>query len=236
MPQSSLPYVTSRVSVQLGSGQSYTVSNSSGGVVFLVDGSGNVSATGTLTLSSGSTFSSSGPAAVLLRIGTTPNTVIDVDAFGNTQYWSIGQGLATIVLKQGTYSTLFTGIIGKVNNIATTGVGVPAEYASTTTSAVALQTGSTSIKSYMPTANQQFLVVVSVVSTASTITGTITATYADVTSGSSTTQSATIAALNANQGTTVVFLCNAKSGTAIAVTGTASTNSDLNASASIFAL
>ena len=71
---------------------------------------------------------------------------------------------------------------------------------------------------------------------ASSITGTITVTYTDVTSGSSTTQTISVASIGANAGETYTFLVNASTATAINVAGTASTGSDLKASATIAAL
>jgi hypothetical protein len=127
------------------------------------------------------------------------------------------------------------GVFLLYNNIAVIGAGVPYEVAGTLTTPVALQTGSTAIASYSVAVNGQFLVLVSVVSTSSAITGTITVTYHDPTVGGTATQSAVVAALNSGRAATYSFLCNATTAAAIAVAGTAATNSDLTASATVLA-
>ena len=168
---------------------------------------------------------------------------------GNNGYWGLqikngslnGQRFSVNT----TYNTLDdsngnNSLYGKTttyNNISTVGSGLPAEYASTTTSAVAIGTTSTVIKTYTPTVAGQFLVVVSVeASTASTISS-LTVTYTDGTSGTSTTQTlATSVAVALNTAVSFTALCNATTASAISVQATAAAASDLYASASILAL
>jgi len=124
------------------------------------------------------------------------------------------------------------------NGISTVGNGVPSEYASTGTSAVNIQTTSTSIKTYTPITSGQFVVLVSVVAktTGSALTS-LTVTYTDVTTGVTATQTASPIgpSIPINNAYSYVFLCNASTASAISVQGTATAASDLYATANITA-
>ena len=130
-----------------------------------------------------------------------------------------------------------SGIFTTYKKIATVNGGVPAEYASTGTTAVSIGTASTVIKTYTPTANGQFLVKVSVEASVASTISTLTVTYTDVTSGAATTQTlATTVAVALHTAVTFTALCDASTATAISVQATALAATDLFASASIFAL
>lgn len=111
----------------------------------------------------------------------------------------------------------------------------PRQVATTGTTAVALQTGSTSILS-TPTgiASALYVVMVNLLHITGTVAGTLTVTYTDNTSGVTATQSYTIASGAPGVSVSAMFLCNAKTGTAIAVAGTSATNSDIQATAIIY--
>lgn len=117
------------------------------------------------------------------------------------------------------------------------GYGMMSEYASTLSTAVALGTGSTTIKTFTPLANGQHWVVISVEASVATTLTTLTVTYTDVTSGATTTQTlATNQAIGLNAAVTFVALCNASTTSAITISATALATPDLYASASILAL
>ena len=131
----------------------------------------------------------------------------------------------------------FNQIFKAYNNVNTVGLGLPAEYASTLTNAVAIGTTSTVIKTYTPTADGQFLVVVSVEASVASTISSLTVTYTDATSGVSTTQTlATSVAVALNNAVTFTALCNATTASAISVQATALAATDLYASATVFAL
>ena len=130
-----------------------------------------------------------------------------------------------------------SGLITTYGSIVTVGKGLPAEYASTLTTAVAIGTTSTVIKTYTPTADGQFLVVVSVEASVASTISSLTVTYTDGTSGKSTTQTlATSVAVALNSAVTFTALCNATTATAISVQATAAAGTDLYASATVLAL
>ena len=104
---------------------------------------------------------------------------------------------------------------------------------STPTTAVALGTASTAILSVTPASGGLYEVLVNVTSLAGAITGTVVVTYTDLATNATATQSIAVPAIGTGAGASYAFLCNAKKGVAIAVSGTASTGSDLDASAVI---
>lgn len=140
------------------------------------------------------------------------------------------RGSAAFQLAAGSLITLY-------NGVSTAGGGILYELYTTGTTSVQLGTSSTSIlSSGSGIASGLYKVTVNVISVAAAITGTLTVTYVDNTTGGSATQSITVAALGSGAAASYEFLCNAKTGTAIAVAGTASTANDLKATAAIFAL
>ena len=126
------------------------------------------------------------------------------------------------------------------NSNTLVGHGVPGEYASTGITPVALSTVSTVIDTYTPTANGQFLVMVSVVGKTATTLTSLTVTYTDINTGVTTTQTLAAApagvAIGLNAAVTYSALCPATTASAISVQGTAALASDLYASAAFFAL
>lgn len=135
-------------------------------------------------------------------------------------YLEVIEDLRTTPVNDYAITDSYNGVIYTPQNIE---VG---EYATTGKTPVSLGTGSTSILSYTPTSAGLFRVTVSVIPTASSITGTITVTYEDPTAAGSVTQTYTIASGTSHVPISVTFLCNAEAGTAIAVAGTSSTASD----------
>ena len=156
----------------------------------------------------------------------------------NIALWIAAEGATTAnwALYANKGNIYLGGLLTNYNAITTVGNGIPSEYASTLTTAISLGTTSTASQSYTPTIAGQFLVVVCVVSAASSITGTLTVTYTDPNVGGTATQSIAVAAISAGAAETYTFLCNATTATAIAVAGTASTGSDLHATCTILAL
>ena len=124
------------------------------------------------------------------------------------------------------------------NSNTLVGHGVPGEYASTGITPVALSTVSTVIDTYTPTANGQFLVMVSVVGKTATTLTSLTVTYTDINTGVTTTQTLAAApagvAIGLNAAVTYSALCPATTASAISVQGTAALASDLYASAAFF--
>ena len=141
----------------------------------------------------------------------------------------------TLAARNGNFNVSST--ILTYNGVGTVGLGLPAEYASTLTTAVAIGTTSTVIKTYTPTADGQFLVVVSVEASVASTISSLTVTYTDGTSGKSTTQTlATSVAVALNNAVTFTALCNATTASAISVQATAAAATDLYASATVLAL
>ena len=133
-------------------------------------------------------------------------------------------------------SLALTGKISTYNNIATAGGGVPATYATTSTSPVVL-VGATTILTYTPAAAGLFMVLVSVEASTATTLNSLTVTYTDQTSNAVTTQTlATSVVIGLNAAFTYCVLCSAKTSTAISVQGTPLVDSRLYASATISAV
>jgi hypothetical protein len=150
----------------------------------------------------------------------------NIMAFGN-KYAQFQTGV-NVVFTAGTKVTQY-------NGVNTAGYGVPAIYAVVSTgSAVSLTTGSTAILSLASSlATGVYEITAGVTSVAATITGTIVISYADATTSNATTQTIAVPSTSSNISFSASALINAATGTAISVTGTASTSNDLKAIACI---
>ena len=206
--------------------------------------SGAFSVKGALTVQSGQSASGSltfiewgtGPTKLIYGDG---GTAVRLEAPGgaflsyNNNAKTIGINSTGIYSSAGTTWSVFSGI-------NTAGLGVPAEYASSTTTPVTLAATAspgTTITSYAPTANGLFLVVVTITpQTAFSKTGGVTVGYTDITTAGAVLQTQTIASTASAVPQSFTFLCAATTATSITVAGFISTANDAVGSASIFAL
>lgn len=197
--------------------------------------SGNYSVNGFLTVESGSAPTVGTP---LIKWSTSAYQALQ-DGGGGTLRVNPSGGATTIGSALG-FIVTGGGIVNTYNGIATVGGGIPAEYASTTTSPVTLTATSspgTTITTYTPTAAGLFMVVVTITpQTAFSKTGGVTVGYTDGTLGAAALQTQTIASTASAVPQSFFFLCNATTATAITVAGFISTASDAVGSAAIFAL
>ena len=252
------PAVTDTLAV-LGTAQTFTAAQTfNGGIIF--DAAGSIAATSTFIEAdgaggnakinvptgkqlqyyvNGSEMSYINSTGGLVFVGTDPVDVFPIVAQNAGNLWlgvDSGNAINFRIASGLTYS-FAANSVKTFASINTVGLGLPAEFASTLTSAVAIGTTSTVIKTYTPTADGQFLVVVSVEASVASTISSLTVTYTDATSGVSTTQTlATSVAVALNNAVTFTALCNATTASAISVQATAAAGTDLYASATVLAL
>ena len=170
----------------------------------------------------------------LLEAGTTPTPIVKFDSFSNAVV-AAASGKNVIIGGAGNNAEI-QGIVSLFNGNNTTGTGLAAEIAAVATgSPVALATSSTTVLTYTSSLTTgTYLVSVNAMSTAAAQVATFTVAYEDNSFSVAATATLTSPTLGsgAAYGTTIEI--NAKTGTAITVSGSCTTANDVKATAHIF--